>query len=488
MKEKKKISVEEALDQGYVPIEALELIEDLGVFILNKNEEIICYSKGCEKIDGYTHEMVYGKHPRSVYNIIHPLLSEDREDAAISLTSLREGKTYVDLYDCYQTSVKKEIDVSNSGYPIKNEKNEVVGSITVYQEVSEYLKMVSVFNTRRADSKYTNLKLKNNGLQYAFEDIIGNSMGMQKCIAQARICADTQAPVLIYGETGTGKEVFSQSIHNASDRKEKPFVAVNCSAIPVNLLESTLFGTVKSAFTGAADTPGLFSEAEGGTLFLDELNSMDINVQSKLLRVLETGHYRKVGSTREIKSNVRVISALNQDPFVAIEEKRLRSDLYYRLAIFVIHLPPLRERKEDILVLSESFISNLSSVLGKKVSKLSQDVLKIFKRYHWAGNIRELKHVITQSLYMAKSDERFLKPHFLPQYLLDLGKITPECTIEDALNEKRGLKERMEFLEKQLIDEALNKTGNNISKAARDLKISRENLRNKLKKYNQEEK
>lgn len=484
MKKNKKITIEEALEQGFFPIEILEKIEDMGVFVIDKNEKIICFSKGCEKIDGYTREEVIGRHPREIYNVIHPLLSEDRSDGSLTLASIREGRTYTDLYDCYQTERREEIDISNSSYPIRNEEEEVIGSITIYREVSDYLRMVSVRNNNKTDERNRHIKERKNGLQYGFDDIIGKSVAIQKCITQGKIAAETSAPVLIFGETGTGKEVFAQSIHNESDRSEKPFVAVNCSAIPVNLLESTLFGTVKSAFTGAADTTGLFAEAEGGSLFLDELNSMDINLQSKLLRVLETGHYRRVGGTKEVKSNVRIISALNQEPFEAIEENRLRSDLYYRLAIFVINLPPLRDRKDDLLLLSESFIENLAGALGKKVIKLSLDVYNIFKRHQWDGNIRELKHVITQSLYMAGNNEAFLKAEFLPQYLLDLGKIAVSGQMSKNFPNHTGLRTRLDLLEKQMIEEVLHKNQGNVSKTARELEISRENLRSKIKKYN----
>ncbi|MEG0377828.1 MAG: sigma 54-interacting transcriptional regulator, partial [Eubacterium sp.] len=468
MRKNRKITIEEAIKQGFIPIEFLEEVEDVGVFVIDKNEKIICYSKGCEKIDGYTKEEVIGLHPRDIYKVIHPLLSEERLDASLTLASMREGRTYIDLYDCYQTQQKEEIDISNSSYPIRDEQGEVIGALTVYREVSDYLNMVSVRNNEKADAKNHYIKKNKNGLQYDFSDIIGQSIAMQKCITQGKIASETNAPVLIFGETGTGKEVFAQSIHNKDSRKERPFVAINCSAIPVNLLESTLFGTTKSAFTGAADTNGLFAEAEGGTLFLDELNSMDIALQSKLLRVIETKHYRKVGGTKEIKSNIRIISALNQEPFEAIENNQLRRDLYYRLAIFVIHLPPLRERKEDLLLLSESFIENISGALGKKVTKLSRDTYNIFKRHQWDGNIRELKHVITQSLYMAGNSELFLKAEYLPQYLLNVGKTPAQNSLPREFGAALGLKESLDLIEQQLIENALRKNGENVSKTARD--------------------
>ena len=265
-------------------------------------------------------------------------------------------------------------------------------------------------------------------------------------------------------------------------------MAVNCSAIPEALLESTLFGTCKGSYTGAVNRKGLFEEAENGTLFLDELNSMDIGLQSKLLRVLETGRFRAVGGQEEKPCKCRIISAINEEPFIAIENSHLRADLYYRLAVFSIELPPLIRRREDISETAEYFIGSMAPVLGKKVTRLSSAVKQIFEYHSWPGNVRELRHIITQAIYFAGKDEAFIKPHHLPEYLLRT-KAAPEAAPPSGLpgtSGKEGLSQLMNAYEAKIIQDALENNGHNISRTAKQLQISRTNLHNKIKKYNLE--
>lgn len=352
----------------------------------------------------------------------------------------------------------------------------------MYREISDYLNMVSVINKQKIELKSSEDFEYHNGTKYVFESIVGESPKIKKCIEQAKIASKTLEPILIYGETGTGKELFAQSIHNASVYYKKNFVAVNCAAIPENLLESTLFGTRKGSFTGALDTKGLLYEAEGSTLFLDELNSMDIRMQSKLLRVLETGKYRRVGETEERSCSVRIISAVNREPQKLIQEGKLRADLYYRLAVFDINLPALRERVQDIKILTAFFLETLGPVLGKKVTSISPEVGKKFSEYSWPGNVRELRHVLHQSICMMKNNDLVLDEEHLPEYIQSFES-SYHFSEKMVIHENMDLKNTLDQYEKDLIEAALEKNNFNITRTAETLNITRQSLHHKINKY-----
>ncbi|MGL4607139.1 MAG: sigma-54 interaction domain-containing protein [Eubacteriaceae bacterium] len=319
-------------------------------------------------------------------------------------------------------------------------------------------------------------KLKN-GTQYRFENMIGDSFEIAKSIMQAKVVAETMASVLISGETGTGKEVFAQSIHNRSLVSDKPFIPINCGAIPENLLESTLFGTCKGAYTGALEQKGLFETASGGTVFLDEINSMSLNLQGKLLRVLEMKKFMKVGGIKEIDSKVRIIGALNESPETALKENRLRSDLYYRLAVFSIEIPPLRNRGEDVLKLVNHYLYEGAVFLNKRTMDISPTLKRIFLEYQWPGNVRELKHMITETLYLVDENVEVLDMEHLSQGFLKKVEKFPFS------NHEIGLKEQLDDFEREVILRQLKNNNGNITKTAKCLKISRQNLQNKLRKY-----
>lgn len=240
---------------------------------------------------------------------------------------------------------------------------------------------------------------------YTFDTIIGQSPAIRETIRLARKVAATDVPVLLTGETGTGKEVFAQSIHNQSGRAGKAFVAVNCSTFSRDLLESEIFGHRAGSFTGALkDAKGLFEEASGGTIFLDEIGEMAFDLQAKLLRILETGEFIRIGDTKPTKADVRVIAATNRDLAKEIEEGHFREDLFYRLSVFQIHLPALRERSEDIPLHVQAFVSAFAARMATPVPDISPDYLKILSRQPWKGNVRELRNVIERSLIIADDD------------------------------------------------------------------------------------
>lgn len=308
-------------------------------------------------------------------------------------------------------------------------------------------------------------------VSYSFDSIIGSSNGLKQAVALARKVADTDVPVLLTGETGTGKEVFSHAIHYASPRSQYPIMAINCSAFSKDLLESELFGYKAGAFTGAMkDKPGLFEVANHGTVFLDEIGEMAFDLQARLLRVLETGEYIKVGDTKPTKVDVRIISATNRDLKKEIENGHFREDLYFRLSVFHIHLPPLRERKEDIEMLAETFLKRFSTKLKKEIKGMTSEVVDILKGAEWRGNIRELKNVMERSAIVCDEE---VTVQDLP---IDL-----QCA---GMDEEHGKEEfELAVIEQKHITKVLQYTRGNKTEAARLLKIGLATLYRKIEAY-----
>ena len=308
-------------------------------------------------------------------------------------------------------------------------------------------------------------------VSYSFESIIGSSNGLKQAVALARKVADTDVPVLLTGETGTGKEVFSHAIHYASPRSQYPIMAINCSAFSKDLLESELFGYKAGAFTGAMkDKPGLFEVANHGTVFLDEIGEMAFDLQARLLRVLETGEYIKVGDTKPTKVDVRIISATNRDLKKEIENGQFREDLYFRLSVFQIHLPPLRERKEDIEMLAETFLKRFAAKLKKEIKGMTSEVVDILKGAEWRGNIRELKNVMERSAIVCDEE---VTVQDLP---IDL-----QCA---GMYEEQGKEEfELAVIEQKHITKVLQYTRGNKTEAARLLKIGLATLYRKIEAY-----
>ncbi|MFB0559283.1 MAG: sigma-54-dependent transcriptional regulator [Dehalococcoidales bacterium] len=306
--------------------------------------------------------------------------------------------------------------------------------------------------------------------RYRFENIIAKSPKMQQVIEVIKVVAKSNATVLVFGESGTGKELVARAIHSQSYRKDKPFIAVSCAALPESLLESELFGHEKGAFTGAhAQRKGKFEVANRGTLFLDEIGEMSANIQVHLLRVLEEKEFTRVGGNELIKVDVRVISATNTDMKEAVADGRFREDLYYRLNVVSIELPPLRERKEDIPLLAQHFLKKFAVENQKEIIGFSPEANDFLLKYEWPGNVREVENAIERAVILAKNP--YIEVADLPQESLTSARSAPR---EQSLAE----------VEKNHILNILSETpGNNYSKAARILGISRATLYNKLKAY-----
>ncbi|MEO8876414.1 MAG: sigma-54 dependent transcriptional regulator, partial [Polyangiaceae bacterium] len=289
---------------------------------------------------------------------------------------------------------------------------------------------------------------------------------------------DTKVTVLIEGETGVGKELVAAAVHYRSRRRDKLFVGQNCAAMPENLLESELFGHKKGSFTGAhEEKKGLFEIADGGTLFLDEITETPISLQSKLLRVLQEGEIRPIGATAEKKVNVRIVAATNRNLEKEVAEGRFREDLYYRLKVFPIRVPPLRERREDIPLLATAFLQRFSGEIGKSAAGFAQQTMELLKSYDWPGNVRELQNEV-QRLVIQVDAGAYVTPELLSPRVRQI-----EGVLDRVRPTKGTLKEMMDQLERWLLIEALREHGNNKTAAAKNLGITREGLHKKLRAF-----
>ncbi len=312
--------------------------------------------------------------------------------------------------------------------------------------------------------------------------IVGKSKSMMEIHDLIRKVSPTETTVLITGETGTGKELIARAIHNSSPRKKQPFIKINCAAIAENLVESELFGYEKGAFTGAVTTkPGRFELAHNGTLFLDEVGEIPREVQAKLLQVMQDQSFERVGGLKTISVNVRLITATNKNLPQEIKDKNFREDLYYRLNVFPIHIPPLRERTDDIIPLAEYFLEKANAKLGKSVNELSQEVLDYLLTYPWPGNARELKHFMERAVLMA--DGQMITSNALPPEITGMEHgLQSAGTDREAVQE--GLKNRIDEMEKQIIATCLEECEGNVTKAAQKLGLSRKGLQLKMIKHN----
>ncbi len=354
-----------------------------------------------------------------------------------------------------------------------------------YDYISKPFKPDEIVLTLRKAEEREQLRKENQllrkevGREYSFENIVSKNEEMQKIFDVIKKVSQYKSTVLITGESGTGKELVARALHYNSDRSQNPFIAVNCGAIPENLLESELFGHAKGAFTDAIRTKkGLFEEADGGTLFLDEIGELPGQLQVKLLRVLQDGEIRRIGEAKPIQIDVRIVAATVKDLSREVNEGRFREDLFYRLNVLPIHIPPLRERKEDIPLLIQHFVGKYNRAMNKDVASVDHNAMDSLMNYKWYGNVRELENTIERAIVLSEREDIQLEN--LP---IEIQNFREESQVEVLSEEEYSIKKASKSLEVNLIKKALRRTRGNHTHAARLLEISHRALLYKIKEY-----
>lgn len=455
-------------------VQMFDLLDD-GIIVVDMNGKIIVYNSASEILDELNRKDVIGKHINECFKM--------NNHASSTLKALETKKVSKNVYQSYTTMKGKRVCSVSSSYPLIKE-NEILGVLTLTKDILKFKEILNIFYAHNIEEA----EAYDGKVGFTFDQIIGQNDELRKSINIAQIASKTTSNILIYGETGTGKELFAQSIHNNSSVEGK-FVSINCAAIPENLLEGILFGTTKGAFTGAIDHPGLFEEAKNGTLFLDEINSLSLGLQSKLLRAIETGKIRRVGEINERIVKPRILSALNIHPLKAVEQDILRRDLFYRLGVVTIIIPPLRARLDDIPLLVAEFLEKYNIEFTSNVKGITKEVAEVFNSHDWPGNVRELQHAIEHSMIVIGKND-YISLENLPTLILkNMNEVQDKPKnqlIVDKINENlenKNLTLIMEEIEIEIIKSALDTTKGNIAKAARLLGMNRQNLEYRIKKY-----
>lgn len=453
----------------------------IGVAVVDATGTCVYMNEIQQRVDGFTESQVVGKHITELY-------VPNGMACIPTMECLRRGEPLLRKAYWYKTVNNSLFSSVTDFYPLFDRgRRDGVLAFTIWVDSALLTGETKALTRPPApcggDTRYT------------FDSIIGHDPALRGALGDAKVAAQSSVPVMIWGENGTGKELFAQALHAASPRRQRPFIAVNCAAIPENLLEGILFGTSKGAYTDAADKPGLFEKADGGTLLLDELNSMPLGLQAKLLRVLQEKKIRRLGAHVEKDVDVRVVSILNEPPLSAVEKGILRNDLYYRLAVVGICVPPLRDRREDIPLLVSTFLQRPEN--AAEDVRVSDSVMKLFWEYSWPGNIRELQHVMEGSLALL-GDRSVIDEDCLPRHFRDAcfggrsAASTPPSPRQEALpfpddyrDVKRSsvipLKEKLNAFEARCIRNVLRVTGGNVSRAARIMELTGPGLRYKMK-------
>lgn len=423
---------------------ALEQVSD-AVVMCDEETRINFLNNACIQMDEVVPSDVIGEKNEKVYE---PLDGQ----SLIIPQAIRKKQIYLGRRQIYTTRYNKNVDITSNTYPIV-QNGQVLGGYSIMKDWSavdslnkKIVELQAKLIAQSDPSKHNSGKSALSA-RYHFDDIMHISAVMENMIEQCRQAAKSDSSVMIYGETGTGKELLAQSIHNASRRANGPFLAINCAAIPENLLEGLLFGTEKGAYTGAERRQGYFEQANNGTLLLDELNSMNINLQ-------------------------------------AIDENKLRRDLFYRLGVVNIAIPPLRERKEDIPLLAKQFIMKCNAKLSRNARDLDPATLDLFQAYDWPGNVRELEHAIEHAINVLPDDESLITPEYIPAYMQDvqpMHKIKPVSAPTPRAG--TSLNSTMKDVERNAVCKILKENGGNISESARVLKMSRQSLQYRIRKY-----
>jgi len=417
-----------------------------GVFTVDKDWKITSFNRGAERITGVRRNEALGK---LCYEVFHASICET--NCALKET-LESGKSITNKAIYIVNHKGKSIPVSISTAILRDEEGNPLGGVETFRNLSEIMELRKKVNK-----------------DYSFSDIISKNHKMQKLFSILPDIAESESTILIEGESGTGKELVARAIHNLSQRKRKPLVVVNCGALPDTLLESELFGYKAGAFTDAKkDKPGRFAIAEGGTVFLDEIGDISTALQVKLLRVLQEKIYEPLGSVKSQKADVRIVAATNKNLLNLVKEGKFREDLYYRLNVMKISLPPLRERKEDTPLIINHFIEHFNSIKNKNIQDISEQAMAVLMKYNYPGNIRELENIIEHAFILCKGD--VILPEHLPEGIETTDSLsTFGMTLDDA--------------EEKIIREALKRNKWKKGLVAEELGIDKSTLWRKIKKF-----
>lgn len=427
----------------------LDSIAD-GVFTIDLEQNITSFNRAAEKITGIAREHALG---RKCFDVFHATICQT---ACALEKTLKTGREMIDLPINVLNSEGTVIPVSISTAVLKDSEGTIIGGVETFRDLS------SLEELKKEISK-----------QYTFKDIISKNYEIQRIFAVLPDIAESDSTVLLQGPSGSGKELFARAIHNLSHRRDHPYVVVNCGALPDTLLESELFGYLKGAFTDAKkDKPGRFARAEGGTLFLDEVAELSTALQVKLLRVLQQREYEPLGATRSRKANVRIIAATNQDLTQLLARGTFREDLYYRLNVVKLELPPLIRHREDIPLLVDHFIHQFNLKKAKKITGIADQVLDMFMAYEFPGNVRELENMIEHAFVLCHGS--LIQEEHLPKEFIELFKTCRKSRSPTA--------DKLKAAEAQIIAELLHKHGGNRSRTAAELGIDKSTLWRKMKR------
>lgn len=447
-----------------------------GVILTDQNCKITMFNPAKEKMEQMKAEDVLGKISWEVYPHSNREISEHQR-------VLDSGEPILNAYRPHAYVGEVPVYIYYSTYPVVRDgkvlgvysisRNETILRELLYETIEQKRGLQN--RLEEAASERTVAK----GTKFTFQDFVGCSPQIKQVLKDAQSIAGLDGSILITGETGTGKEVLAQSIHNFG-REDKRFVAVNCAAIPDTLMESTMFGSVKGAFTGAVDSQGLLRSAEDGTLFLDEINSMSLPMQAKLLRALQERCVRPVGSMEEYPIRCRLICASNESAGTLLREKLMRQDLFYRISDFILSIPPLRDRKPDILELSKWLIHQYNKEFQKHVSRISVPLQECLLSGEWRGNIRELERVIRSLMLRVSETSEELDLQTDVSTLLGLEAAPPQD--EKAYLETEDLQETLRQIQVEIITHRLKENHGNVAKTARDLGLQRQNLSQRIKR------
>ncbi len=465
----------------------LQLLSDFdqGVLMTDAKGIMVFYNEVQANIDKLNPSDVLGKKITDVYRYHH--------DSSTCMRVLKHQRPIINYALSYESHNANVGNTIHSVFPLFKD-GKIAGTICFVKDYNILERNIPAFLQPKNNEKFAA------GTEFTFASIIGSAPVFVDALRTAKMGANSRSPVMLFGETGTGKELFAQAIHNFHHDRQKAYIDINCAAIPESLMEGLLFGTAKGAYTGAIDRAGLLEAANDGTIYLDEINSIPLALQGKLLRALQEKKIRRVGSLENTPLNCKVICSINEEPRQLVKSGQFRMDLFYRLAVVYVHIPALRDRLTDIEELSRHFLQKYSQLLGKNLKYVSPEVIGFFWSYSWPGNVRELEHIIENAVNMANSDDDILVPEHC--YFANLLGISAEPVAASTGNwkdpdhtpqhhvppaeivEHQSLSEATTFVEREKIIDALRTSGGNIAAAARKLSISRQLLGYKIKRFN----